>query len=71
MTHVMKCVTDLIRCSGGAGSPEHRLPWSVIVSSCTCGSLAPAAQYCFVIISVECGAVECGANFQAVYMCCT
>ena len=28
MTHVQKCVTDLIRCSGGAGSPEHRLPWS-------------------------------------------
>ena len=28
MTHVQKCDTDLIRCSGGAGSPEHRLPWS-------------------------------------------
>ena len=28
ITHVLKCVTDLIRCSGGAGSPEHRLPWS-------------------------------------------
>ena len=36
MTHVLKCVTDLIRCSGGAGSPEHRSvltshvswPWS-------------------------------------------
>eukprot|EP00731_Ephydatia_muelleri_P017064 Em0010g162a len=42
MKHVQKCETDLIRCSGGAGSPEHRLP------------------------CVECGAVECGANFQAV-----
>ena len=28
MTHVQKCETDLIRCSGGAGSPEHRLPRS-------------------------------------------
>ena len=28
-----------------------------------------AAQYRFVIISVECGAVECGANFQAVSSC--
>ena len=28
MTHVQKCETDLIRCSGGAGSPEHHLPWS-------------------------------------------
>ena len=28
MTHVQKGETDLIRCSGGAGSPEHRLPWS-------------------------------------------
>ena len=28
MTHVQKCETDLIRCSGGAGSLEHRLPRS-------------------------------------------
>ncbi|KAL5484480.1 hypothetical protein EMCRGX_G020990 [Ephydatia muelleri] len=28
MKHIQKCETDLIRCSGGAGSPEHRLPWS-------------------------------------------